>query len=185
MAGNDRRVMIIAFASTRAKWKGLGGLSSHSILPSHFLSCIILRFYIRRLLYYILALKSITLDLMTSFAFLLLTFRPIVALSFPDRYLVHAREPMITQAPQLEDHPLFARGDVSTCGFVSGDANSPLTCPTSYSCTSTVQDLIGWACCNQIQCAGNYRTCVNYGAQLCNGLDNADCSSIYTSILSW
>ncbi|KAF6222007.1 hypothetical protein HO133_001975 [Letharia lupina] len=108
-----------------------------------------------------------------------------VALSFPDRYLVHAREPLITQAPRVDVNSLFARGDVSTCGFVSGDVKSPLTCPTSYSCTSTVQDMIGWACCDQIQCAGNYRICADYGAQLCaGGLDASDCSSIYTSILS-
>lgn len=141
-------------------------------------------------------------------AFLCLTSWPMVALSFPDRYLVHAREPLITKAPRVDVNSLFARGDVSTCGFVSGDVSmsprysfylgfptdmhgplfleSPLTCPTSYSCTSTIQDMIGWACCNQIQCAGNYRICVDYGAQLCaGGLDASDCSSIYTSILSW
>lgn len=118
-------------------------------------------------------------------AFLCLTSWPMVALSFPDRYLVHAREPLITQAPRVDVNSLFARGDVSTCGFVSGDVKSPLTCPTSYSCTSTVQDMIGWACCDQIQCAGNYRICADYGAQLCaGGLDASDCSSIYTSILS-
>ena len=146
---------------------------------------------------------------MAYIAFPFLTFWPMVALSFPDGYVMHAREPLITQAPRIDDHPIFARGDVSTCGFISGDASmspsspsfspsnfvtnmndsrsteSPLTCPTSYSCTSTVQDLVGWACCDQIQCAGNYRICVDYGAQLCGGLDAADCSSAYTSILSW
>lgn len=60
---------------------------------------------------------------MTYFAFLLLTVWPMVALSFPDGYLLHTREPLITRAPRIEDHPLFARGDVSTCGFVSGDVN--------------------------------------------------------------
>lgn len=148
--------------------------------------------------------------IMAYVAFLFLTFWPMVALSFPDDYLMHAREPLITQAPGIDDHPLFARGDVSTCGFVSGDASmspsphtlslsvqfrtdmhdprsleSPLTCPTSYSCTSTIQLMLGWACCDQIQCAGNYYTCVDYGAQLCDGLDAAGCSSIYISILSW
>lgn len=122
---------------------------------------------------------------MAYLALFFLTLWPLVALSFPDRYLAHARDPVITQAPRLDDHSLFARGDVATCGFVSGDAKSPLTCPTSYSCTSTVQDLIGWACCDQIQCAGNYYTCVDYGAQLCDDdLGDAACSSIYTSILS-
>jgi hypothetical protein len=44
---------------------------------------------------------------------------------------------------------------------------------------------VGWACCNQIQCVGNYRTCADYGAPLCGvGLDADSCSSIYISILS-
>src|SRR3954471_11415762 len=61
----------------------------------------------------------------------------------------------------------------------------PLTCPSGYNCISTMQALDGWACCNQIQCVGNYQKCVNMGAGLCsNILDDADCSSIYTSILS-
>jgi hypothetical protein len=45
--------------------------------------------------------------------------------------------------------------------------------------------MVGWACCNQIQCVGNYRTCAAMGAGLCEGdLDGAVCSGIYTSILS-
>jgi len=45
--------------------------------------------------------------------------------------------------------------------------------------------MVAWACCNQIQCVGNYQTCAGFGAGLCEGdLDGAECSSIYTSILS-
>jgi hypothetical protein len=48
-----------------------------------------------------------------------------------------------------------------------------------------MQDLGAWACCNQIQCVGNYRTCADMGAGLCEaGLDGSACSGIYTSILS-
>jgi hypothetical protein len=61
----------------------------------------------------------------------------------------------------------------------------PLTCPAGYDCISTVQDMVAWACCNQIQCVGNYRTCADMGAGLCEaGLDAAACSGIYISILS-
>jgi hypothetical protein len=91
--------------------------------------------------------------------------------------------PLITQ-PALLSHALLARG-IATCGYISGNGAYPLTCPAGYSCTSTIQDLVGWACCNQIQCVGNYVTCANYGAGICGGnLDVAACSSIYTSILS-
>jgi len=48
-----------------------------------------------------------------------------------------------------------------------------------------MQDMFGWACCNQIECVGNYRTCADFGAGLCDGdLGGAECSSIYISILS-
>ena len=63
-------------------------------------------------------------------AFLFLTFWPMVAFSFPDGYLMHAREPLITQAPRIDDHPLFARGGVSTCGFISGDASMSPSSPS-------------------------------------------------------
>ena len=142
------------------------------------------------------------------FTSLLQNFRLLVALSFLGCHFADARGPLITQAPRLDDRLLVARGDVSTCAFVSGDVrkspmshffqlqlrtdthdlfhlDSPLTCPTSFSCTSTVQDLVGWACCDQIQCVANWYTCVDYGAQLCELNDPGECSSIYTSILSW
>lgn len=75
---------------------------------------------------------------------------------------------------------------IATCGYISGNPASPLTCPAGYNCISTVQDVVGWACCDAIQCLGNYRTCADFGAGLCGGfaLDGAQCSSIYTSILS-
>jgi hypothetical protein len=94
-------------------------------------------------------------------------------------------DPLITQPAKIP-HALFAR-DIATCGYISGNSAYPLTCPGGYSCTSTVQDLVGWACCNQIQCVGNYRKCADYGAGVCSDefdLDASACSSIYTSILS-
>ncbi len=80
---------------------------------------------------------------MAYFAFLFLMFWPMVASSFPDRNLVHAREPLITQAPQINDHPLLARGDVSTCGFVSGDVSMSPSSPSlsrlfRLTCTTTL-----------------------------------------------
>lgn len=68
--------------------------------------------------------------IMACFAFLSLMLWPMVALSFPDRYLMHAREPLITQAPQINNHPLLARGAVSTCGFVSGDVSMSPSSPS-------------------------------------------------------
>jgi hypothetical protein len=125
------------------------------------------------------------------------------------RYFVLAAHPLVTDGPRIDEHILLERQAVTTCGYVSGNGGmqihrhllwstrsgcaantltisaSPLTCPSGYSCTSTIQDLVQWACCNQIECQGNYRTCVNEGDNFCDGLDPASCSSIYISILSW
>lgn len=70
---------------------------------------------------------------MAYFALLCFAFWAPVALSFLDRYLAHARDPLITQAPRIDNHPLFARGDVSTCAFVSGDASMSLSLSLSTS----------------------------------------------------
>lgn len=90
----------------------------------------------------------------------------------------------LSAAMSVSHHCQFLRFKPQTDMYESVSLESPLTCPTSFSCVSNEQNQLGWACCNQLQCAGNYRTCVNYGAQLCAGL-NPDCSSIYTTILSW
>ncbi|CAD6590980.1 MAG: hypothetical protein ASARMPRED_005134 [Alectoria sarmentosa] len=98
-------------------------------------------------------------------------------------HLTHAAIPLITEPARINADLLLKRSP-ATCGYISGNAASALTCPQGYSCTSTVGDFIGWACCNQIQCQGNYRTCADYGADICVGLAAAECTSIYVSILS-
>lgn len=118
----------------------------------------------------------------------------------PSRTLPNALS-MITPAPVVRKQNLLERATPETCGYVSGNpgrilyqspllgaktaAASPLTCPQSYSCTSTMLFAAAWACCNQIQCLGAYRTCANYGDDICMGLEDAVCSGIYTSYLSW
>ncbi|MCJ1462747.1 hypothetical protein MMC07_001350 [Pseudocyphellaria aurata] len=89
----------------------------------------------------------------------------------------------ITPAPIVAHQAIFARGNVATCGYVSGNAASPLTCPPSYMCTSTNLYSPAWGCCDQIQCQGNYNVCQDYGDNLCKNLPDDTCSSIYTSIL--
>lgn len=89
---------------------------------------------------------------------------------------------LITPAPAVDYQAIFARDKIATCGYISGKAASPLTCPQSYMCTSTMFGA-GWGCCDQIQCKGNYHVCVDYGGNQCPGLDDDTCSSIYTSIL--
>lgn len=70
--------------------------------------------------------------------------------------LVSPPNPLITRAATVDGN-LFARG-IATCGYISGNGASPLTCPAGYTCTSTVQHVVGWACCNQIQCVGNCKS---------------------------
>lgn len=100
--------------------------------------------------------------------------------------------PQVTPGPEIDSKGIFARANIATCGYVSGNAGeksknshvlltcppyltrsaSPLTCPDSYMCSSTAR---GWACCDQIQCQGNYKTCEDYGGA----------KKIWTSMLSW
>ena len=113
---------------------------------------------------------------------------------------------LITSSPQIQHQALIARGSVETCGYVSGNIGlpcamlddsegtcqtdlsvlaSPLKRPKGYTSTSTVGSRTAWAYCDQIRCFGNYNVCNDYGADLWNGLDLADFSADYTSILSW
>jgi hypothetical protein len=43
----------------------------------------------------------------------------------------------------------------------------PLTCPDGYNCISTVSLQAAWACCNEIQCLGNWGLCNEYGESGC------------------
>lgn len=61
--------------------------------------------------------------------------------------------PVVTQAAVF-GHDLFRR-DMSTCGFVSGDAASPLTCGAGYNCATQLGDINAFACCNDVECAGS------------------------------
>lgn len=121
---------------------------------------------------------------------------------------INLAPPQVTPAPEIGSKGIFARANLATCGYVSGNAGekskkphvlllgppyltaqhrtaSPLTCPESFMCSSTVLYAAGWGCCDQIQCQGNYNVCVDYGGNLCPNLDNQLCKNIYTSILSW
>ena len=110
----------------------------------------------------------------------------------------------ITPPPLVQNQYLRERAALATCGYVSGNPGMwhknltelpevilthqialPLTCPRDYSCTSTIMIDAAWACCNQIECAGAYQTCINYGDDLCPGLESSECSNIYVSYLSW
>ncbi|CAF9928212.1 MAG: hypothetical protein ALECFALPRED_003980 [Alectoria fallacina] len=93
-----------------------------------------------------------------------------------ENHPTRAAIPLITEPAQINADLLLKRS-LATCGYISGNAG--------YSCTSTVGDFVGWACCDQIQCQGNYRTCADYGADICGGLAAPECTSIYVSILSW
>lgn len=90
-------------------------------------------------------------------------------------------------AMPVRDNDLYspkAEGSISDTDL---DAALPLTCPSGSSCTAGgfMNTGYSWACCDEIQCYGNYEQCVNYGDSLCVGLDDRYCSLIFTSILYW
>jgi len=76
---------------------------------------------------------------------------------------------------------LRPRDRVDTCGFVSGDIASPMTCSAGYTCSSVglVMDIM--ACCNKVTCTDDPRTCIPHLGTDCP--DTSECSEIYTSVL--
>ncbi|PSK43690.1 hypothetical protein B9Z65_7204 [Elsinoe australis] len=97
--------------------------------------------------------------------------------------LVSATTPVpasaITAAPIHKD---LQRRAPFTCGYVSGQGASALTCPNGYSCYNTIgAGSVRWACCNELGCVNDYALCNDYGTQGCASfqLEPSVCSSIY------
>ncbi|KAI2483903.1 hypothetical protein Ptr902_02843 [Pyrenophora tritici-repentis] len=87
---------------------------------------------------------------------------------------------VITPAPIVHGD-LFKRA-IATCGFIRGNSASAVTCPQDYNCITTKS---AFACCNNVECKGNWGFCRPYGESGCNGFDLPEsvCASIYGSIL--
>ncbi|KAK1907276.1 hypothetical protein P3342_005601 [Pyrenophora teres f. teres] len=87
---------------------------------------------------------------------------------------------VITPAPVVYGD-IFKRA-IATCGFIRGNSASAVTCPQDYNCITTKS---AFACCNNVECKGNWGMCRPYGQNDCNGVDLPDpvCASIYGSIL--
>ncbi|PNS20537.1 hypothetical protein CAC42_5987 [Sphaceloma murrayae] len=92
----------------------------------------------------------------------------------------------ITAPPQT--HADLIKRAPFTCGFVSGNPSSALTCPSGYTCHETSGvGILRFTCCNQVNCLDDYSLCNDWGSSGCAQvpLDAALCSSIYGSILTW
>ena len=148
-----------------------------------------------------------------NFWFYLIVFTQLVAANvMTDIHNTHAtttRPPsaksIITPPPAF--HGKLFRRAIATCGYIRGNSGtnisvpsaadptlgliillaSPLTCPDSYNCITTIIAHEAFACCNSIECLDNWGLCQNYGENNCQGynLDADICSSIYGSILRW
>ncbi|KAK0744060.1 hypothetical protein B0T18DRAFT_195416 [Schizothecium vesticola] len=93
----------------------------------------------------------------------------------------------ITTAPSQERFELLLkRQNGPTCGYISGDTASPMTCRPGFSCTvgSTWGE---FGCCNQVECdAGYHEACVDPVNNRClvGGIDFGAGCDIYSKILS-
>ncbi|KAE9375821.1 hypothetical protein N431DRAFT_207706 [Stipitochalara longipes BDJ] len=76
----------------------------------------------------------------------------------------------------------LAKRATDTWGYISGESNSPLTCPQGYTRTYDGEANNFVACCNAVVCNNDWHTCVPYGGTDC--ADAGICSEIYTSFTS-
>jgi hypothetical protein len=111
--------------------------------------------------------------------------------------------PTIT-TPQRLEKGIWRRAVSSVCGYVDGDASifdflsttlgistdgdldSPVSCGGGFSCVTNIDNIVRLACCNDLTCTSDYRTCSTAGETLlgCGGeLD--PCTKAYTSVLAW
>ncbi|KAF2236415.1 hypothetical protein EV356DRAFT_513011 [Viridothelium virens] len=76
--------------------------------------------------------------------------------------------------------PSLAKRDGSVWGYVGGDSNSPLSCPSGLTPTQAGAAANMIICCNEASCVNAWGTCLPY---LGNTLDPQICSDVYTSCL--
>ncbi|KAK1836387.1 hypothetical protein QBC39DRAFT_337960 [Podospora conica] len=73
----------------------------------------------------------------------------------------------ITTAPSRERFELLLkRQNGPTCGYISGDTASPMTCRSGFSCTMGIYGEFG--CCNAVECdKGYHQACIDAVNQKC------------------
>ncbi|KZF19157.1 hypothetical protein L228DRAFT_47146 [Xylona heveae TC161] len=87
--------------------------------------------------------------------------------------------PLITPGPKLVLQPRTQ--DLALWGYVSGNSNSPLSCPSGFTATfdGAADNFV--ACCNGVTCTNDYHTCNDYLGTACP--EPGICSEIYTQYL--
>ncbi|KAH8695981.1 hypothetical protein BGW36DRAFT_179650 [Talaromyces proteolyticus] len=85
-------------------------------------------------------------------------------------------DPLITPAPIFDVNLLQKRTADQTCGYVSGDPNSPLVCPGISTCSFYNYY---WGCCDSLSC-NRPQTCANIASPYCGGVASDVC--VFTQI---
>ncbi|KAH9864875.1 hypothetical protein IAQ61_008820 [Plenodomus lingam] len=90
---------------------------------------------------------------------------------------------MITAPPVL--HNDLGKRAIATCGYVSGNSASPLTCPNGYNCATAIHTDAVFGCCNNIECLDDWGWCRDFGQGGCQGFDLEEgvCTGIFGPVL--
>ncbi|KAF3937936.1 hypothetical protein ABW19_dt0200020 [Dactylella cylindrospora] len=92
----------------------------------------------------------------------------------------------ITAAPKIDLQKLFARQDTaanSFCAYENGDKNSPLFCPSGYSCGLIGTESAAFGCCRGTTCTNAAQFCVG-GNDPTNFCDSLNCDDYFFSVLT-
>ncbi|KAF3769628.1 hypothetical protein M406DRAFT_325122 [Cryphonectria parasitica EP155] len=84
---------------------------------------------------------------------------------------------VVTPGPAFDPADLVKRGSGQTCGFISGDSNSPVTCLGTSTCD--YRKGYYWGCCDASTC-WSPATCEPEGHSYCGGVASDAC--VYTQI---
>ncbi|KAI8934852.1 hypothetical protein NX059_008531 [Plenodomus lindquistii] len=90
---------------------------------------------------------------------------------------------VITPPPDI--HNELVKRAIATCGYVSGNSASPLTCPTGYNCATAMHTDYVFGCCNNVECLNDWGWCREFGQSGCQGYDLEEpvCTSILGPVL--
>ncbi|KAF2850939.1 hypothetical protein T440DRAFT_423772, partial [Plenodomus tracheiphilus IPT5] len=114
----------------------------------------------------------------------------VTAVSAREDQIIHTMSTQTTEAtsvitPPPIIHDELAKRALATCGYVSGNSASPLTCPNGYNCATAMHTDYVFGCCNNIECLDDWGWCRDFGQGGCEGYDlgEAVCTSIFGPVL--
>ncbi|KAH9875046.1 hypothetical protein J1614_004534 [Plenodomus biglobosus] len=132
-----------------------------------------------------------TIAMMIILHLLVATFADVVtAVSTREEFIGHEMSTQTTEATSVITPPPIVHNGlekraIATCGYISGNSASPLTCPNGYNCATATHTDPVFGCCNNIECLDDWGWCRDFGQGGCQGydLDDTVCTSFLGPLL--